>query len=384
MTVTIGSFSTNALTAQPYGYDGEARRGLTSRAFRISGLLTPSQWAALLTEYNSWRNTRINDQDTLLSKSVGTTVSLTSSSANGVSVTGLACWFTDAPSGEQLGAYVSATTVLVDAAEAVAALIREDELSRERQQAQEETAVDCAVIAARLQRQKDEADCELAALAGGLADDFAVQRFERQITEKTAENTAAVVYAEDVAGLELSGQVIEAEARAAVYSGGGASNLASLKAAEVDIEIAEVAARVTALGAALDDLKTSRSLLALYERYLTEDLPNFGTETIGPVTVTLLRPAETRSAGPSVSLTATGNPYISGPLAALTAKDIEGYTTSSVDAGALMSWYDGAVAGTPAPGSWFPTAAPTIRAEKVLVEGVVGTRYTINATLVQV
>ncbi len=134
MTITIGSFTCRFLTAQPFGYEGEARTGLTARTFQISGLLTPAQWQALVSEYNSWRNTRISDQDTALSGVVGTTVALTAS-ANGVSVSALACWFADPPSGEQTGAYISATVTLVDAAQALAVLLREQEKSRQNSEA---------------------------------------------------------------------------------------------------------------------------------------------------------------------------------------------------------------------------------------------------------
>lgn len=135
MTVTIGSFSTNRLTAQPFGYEGEARTGLTARTFRISGLLTPSEWQTLVSEYNSWRSSRINDQDTLLSGVVGTTISVTITTTNNLSVSGLACWFADAPAGEQAGKYVSATVTMVDAAQALAVILREQEKSRQNQEA---------------------------------------------------------------------------------------------------------------------------------------------------------------------------------------------------------------------------------------------------------
>ena len=134
MTITLGGFTCNLLTVQPFGYEGEARTGLTARTFQISGLLTPAQWQSLLNEYNTWRNTRINDQDTALSGVVGTTIALTAS-ANGVSVSALACWFADPPSGEQTGAYISASVTLVDAAQALAVLLREQEKSRQRNEA---------------------------------------------------------------------------------------------------------------------------------------------------------------------------------------------------------------------------------------------------------
>lgn len=128
MAVTIGSFTTTKLTAQPFGYEGEARDGLTARTFRIAGILTPTAWQALVSEYNTWRNTRITDADTFSSAAVGTTVNLTVN-AYGLSVSSLACWFSRPPTGEILGGYVDASVELVDAAQALAVVLR----SREKQ-----------------------------------------------------------------------------------------------------------------------------------------------------------------------------------------------------------------------------------------------------------
>ena len=135
MTVTIGSFNCNTLTAQPFGYEGDARTGLTARSFRISGLLSDSQWQALVSEYNTWRNLRIQDQDTLLSGATGSTVNLSITSSNGLSVSNLNCWFTEPPSGEQAGSYISATVTLVDAAQAVTVLFRQQEKQRQNNEA---------------------------------------------------------------------------------------------------------------------------------------------------------------------------------------------------------------------------------------------------------
>ena len=127
MTITIGAFSTNRLIAQPFGYEGEARTGLTARSFLVSGLLTPTEWQNLVSVYNTWRDLRITDADTLESGTVGSTVSLTITSTNGLSVSGLACWFTEPPSAEQAGTYISASATLVDAAQALEVLLRERE-----------------------------------------------------------------------------------------------------------------------------------------------------------------------------------------------------------------------------------------------------------------
>ena len=134
MTITIGAFTCQTLTAQPFGYEGDARTGLTARTFQISGLLTPTQWQSLVSVYNTWRDTRITDADTLSSGVVGTTVALTIN-ANGLSVTALACWFAEAPNGEQAGAYINASLTLVDSAQALAVLLREEEKARQSTEA---------------------------------------------------------------------------------------------------------------------------------------------------------------------------------------------------------------------------------------------------------
>ena len=134
MTVTIGAFSCSLLTAQPLSYEGDARDGLTSRSWTITGLLTAAQWVSLQGIYNTWRDARLQDQDTLLSGTIGTTVSL-SADGFGQSWSSIACWFTDAPTGEQLGAYVQASFRLVDANQALAVLLREQEKSRQQGEA---------------------------------------------------------------------------------------------------------------------------------------------------------------------------------------------------------------------------------------------------------
>ena len=130
--ITIGSFTADYLTAQPFGYEGDARAGLTARTFQIAGLLTPAEWVALVGAYNAWRDLRIADADTFKSAAVGTTVALTISGANGLAVTALPCWFTDAPTGQQAGRYIQASVTLVDAAQALAVLLREREKALDR------------------------------------------------------------------------------------------------------------------------------------------------------------------------------------------------------------------------------------------------------------
>jgi len=128
MTFSIGAFTCSLLSAQPLGYEGNARQGLTARTWRISGLLSTVQWQSLLSVYDNWRSARIQDADTLTSNSVGTTVSF-SGSANGITWSGVGCWFSEPPSGEQVGQYIQASVTLVDAAQALAVLRQEQVLS---------------------------------------------------------------------------------------------------------------------------------------------------------------------------------------------------------------------------------------------------------------
>jgi hypothetical protein len=127
MSTSIGAFTTHKLLAQPYGYEETATRdGLTARKWLISGLLTTSEWQSLLSVYNTWRDARIQDPDSVAANSVGTTVSLTTA-ANGISWSGIGCWFISAPVAEQAGAYVQATVELVDASQALQVALRSKE-----------------------------------------------------------------------------------------------------------------------------------------------------------------------------------------------------------------------------------------------------------------
>jgi hypothetical protein len=134
MTITIGAFSTNALTAHPFGYEGDARQGLTARKWAVSGLVTRAQWTSLLSVYDTWRDLRIADTDTLLSGTVGSTVNFTGN-AFGKTWTNVPCWFTGAPSATPAGVYLDASFEIVEAAQALAVLLREQEKSRQNSEA---------------------------------------------------------------------------------------------------------------------------------------------------------------------------------------------------------------------------------------------------------
>jgi len=139
MTVTIGAASFPTLTGQPFGYEGTAREGLTARQWQVTGLLTSTEWATLCSAYDTWRNARIQDADTLSSGTVGTTVAF-SGTGHGQTWTSVACWFSEAPSAEQVGKLAQASVTLVDANQALAVLLREKEKQRQQSEATERPA----------------------------------------------------------------------------------------------------------------------------------------------------------------------------------------------------------------------------------------------------
>jgi hypothetical protein len=394
MAITLGSFTFNTLTAQPFGYEGDPRFGRTAQIVRIVGLLTPTQWQTLLNVYNTWRNQRINDPDSTVSKDVGTTVAV-SASGNGVAWSNVLAWFTEAPSAEQLGAYVQVTATVVNALEALQVLIEEN--------GGEE--VDCAKITADLHRRKAEIDCELAALAAGLANAFAEQDVTRELLDGNARLNARASDAQTLATIPLLQDAQDATARKAAFANNpsallqiaagelGQQSLQDLARASAyesnaddvfDVEDAALRQelvtnqqRVLALAARLDVLKASRNLLSLYDKYLQEDLPDLGSISLGGVTIKYIQPPDTRADGPTVALTATGRSYISGPLTAHAVKQVNGIITQGTYSD-LLAWYDEAIAGS---GSPFPTQPPTATAEPFLIGGLKDTRYTVNLTL---
>jgi hypothetical protein len=125
---TIGTAQFPTLTAQPFAYDeADVRAGRTARKWILQGLLKPSEWVALLGVYDGWRNVRIDDPDTLVSGTVGTTIALTGKGAGSQTWTSIACWFASAPSGAQAGNRIATTVELVDANEALEILLKEQE-----------------------------------------------------------------------------------------------------------------------------------------------------------------------------------------------------------------------------------------------------------------
>ena len=105
MSITIGAYTYDNLTAQPIAYEGDAKDGLTSRRFDAKVFIEDADFASLIGQYDTWRDARINDPDTLLSQTLGTTINV-SGTWDGVTVTNLPCWYFTPPQQiNKLGGY---------------------------------------------------------------------------------------------------------------------------------------------------------------------------------------------------------------------------------------------------------------------------------------
>lgn len=134
MTATIGNAVFSNLNAQPFGYEeSDTRRGLTARQWVLSGVLDPVEWLDLVSEYDTWRDARILDEDSKTSGTVGTTVSFSGNGPGGEEWAGVECWFVAAPTAEQVGAKLVVSVSIVDAAQALEVLLREEEISEEEE-----------------------------------------------------------------------------------------------------------------------------------------------------------------------------------------------------------------------------------------------------------
>jgi hypothetical protein len=139
MTVTVGTFTFPNLTAQPFGYQEiDTLAGRTARQWEISGLLTPAEWLDLLGVYDAWRNSRIADEPTNISGVIGTVVSFSGTGPGGQIWTNINCWFSVAPTGTQIGAYISASVTIVDANEQLETILKEEQ-DQEQEQQQEQS-----------------------------------------------------------------------------------------------------------------------------------------------------------------------------------------------------------------------------------------------------
>lgn len=130
MAITVGSLTIKALRELPFAHEGDAIAGRTARTWPVSAILTPAEWLTLNGIYTTWRAARIADPDTMVSLAVGSTVN-TSGTLWGMTWTNVAAWFSEPPNPTAVGAMVGVTFTLVDAAQQLAVMLREDEISQQ-------------------------------------------------------------------------------------------------------------------------------------------------------------------------------------------------------------------------------------------------------------
>jgi hypothetical protein len=129
MSITVGGLTIRALQQVPFAHVGDALTGRTARSWPVQCVLSPADWLTLDGIYATWRAARIADPDTMVSLSVGSTVAC-SGTVRGMTWNNVAAWFTSPPQPTALGAMVGVSFELVDAAQQLAILTREDEIAQ--------------------------------------------------------------------------------------------------------------------------------------------------------------------------------------------------------------------------------------------------------------
>jgi hypothetical protein len=125
MSVTIDETTLTGLSAYPFTYSGsDVSRGLVARAWKVKGIVSRTQLAAVYASFATWRTNRLGD--TYNDGTIGSTLNFSADLPAG-SVTDLKVWFDEAPSASPVGAttYLDLSFSVVDATQALAIAKRE-------------------------------------------------------------------------------------------------------------------------------------------------------------------------------------------------------------------------------------------------------------------
>jgi catabolite regulation protein CreA len=387
MSVTIGSNTYALLDAQPAGYDGkDTERGFTVRKWTVSGCLTETEWTGMVSAYDTWRNTRIAEGDSLLLNAVGTTVSLTSTEPPAVS--GIACWYAKAPEAKREGAMWLASVELVHAAEALAVAIADRD---KKKAAVPGTVTIGSNTYSYLDTQPtgyDEKDTE----KGLTIRKWKVSGFLTQsewtglLTAYNSWRDARFNDPDSVAtnsvGTTISFSTTEPPAVSGVAcwftkapQGTREGTLWNASAELVDA--------AQALAVALKQKDKDKE-----EEVKDQDRVDLGTYTIQisgrpDVVLTLTAVPDAFQDAPQLNLTAQGTHYLSGPTGITNVKDLAGYTDATGWSN-LQYWYAEIIKQPPARNSWFPITPPKASAENIITAGLKVVRYNITLTLAKV
>lgn len=379
-TVTIGTFTAEYLTAQPFGYAGSAEQGLTAKEWSFSCVVTPAQETALLAEYDAWQGLKIAEEDPLVTGVVGATVSLTAAT-DSVSVSGLACWFNGAPEIQQSGVLKVVSFGLVDAAQALAVLQAENRKSDKVPGTVTIGAFSSSYLTAYPSSYEGEARTGLTARTWTFtavltpaeeASLFSVYDTWRDARIQDEDTLKSGVVGTTVS-LTVSGLDVGNVAGLAVWFSRPPSSSKVGRYKQVSWEVVDAAQ-------ALEVLQRQEELRRERNEAIEGD---FGTIVLGAATLTLLQPIETFTDGPQVELLSTGQHYVTGSGNFARVRDVQG-RTDATGWSAVLSWYESTVQATIAPGVWFPVTAPTASGDAIIDGGVKSTRYTVSVRLVEV
>ncbi len=381
MSISIGGFTFNRLTAQPFGYEEtETPRGYTAKKWAVSGLATPAEWITLLGVYDTWRDARITEPDPVIANNVGTTVNLSGTGAGGATWN-TACWFSSAPQGEQDGIYIAISVELVHAAQALAVL-KATATSSSASSTLSGTVSIGGVSFTRLTAQTsgyDETDTRRGFTAkkwsvtglltsaewGSLLSIYDAWR-DAKILEDDPLVTNSVGTTVTISGANVNGTSWSATCWFSGAPQGDPDQSGSYISASV--ELVDAAQALAVLVASNTDNGGGAGDVP----------PDLGTITINGAVLTLKKPPDTFQSVPTMELTASGKSYISGPFKAVEVQDIEG-ETNQAGWTAIRNWFETTIeGGTPSAGDWFPISVPTASAERRIVSGAPQTIYIVS------
>lgn len=107
---------------------------------------------------------------------------------------------------------------------------------------------------------------------------------------------------------------------------------------------------------------------------------DYGTITLGGVTITLKKYPNVFLNDPSLELTAGGNHYVTGPRVPVEGLEIEGEIVGT-DLEDLRDWYRNRMQSSPSTGQYYPTTAPTFTPFTKIVAATPVLYYEVTMTL---
>lgn len=135
ITISYGgsSFTYPNLAEHPLTFDAtDAQRGQVAEGLSASGLLLADQADSLLVLWRAWNSARLPEDAPELTGTVGSTVAVSGRGPGFDWSTPRACWFSDAPSITQVGIFSRVSVSVVDATQALAVILRQQEEQAEQ------------------------------------------------------------------------------------------------------------------------------------------------------------------------------------------------------------------------------------------------------------